>query len=228
MFRKISATLIVALSIAIIGTATVDARGRHGRLIRHVHDFRHKHVSLDRVLSETDLTDEQRAEIDAKVEELSAAEAPKDEIRGAVVDLLDGFGVEVPSTLKSHLARQLDKFDLTDEQRAAVDAKIAELEAAGATEADIRSAVVDLLEELGVEVPTYLRGRVDRMLAQFNLTDDQHDELLCRTDRNIVKFGLTPYYRHVTILQRLRKQFAAKLLPIEPRSISRMTENSPP
>lgn len=178
MLRRIFATILVTLSIAIIGTAAVDARGRRSEhFARHGRGFHHRHVSLDRTLSRLDLTDEQRAEIGAKIEELSAADATKGEIRTAVVEILEGFGVEVPASLKGRLARQLGKLDLTEEQQAAVDAKIDELEAAGATKAETRDAVVQLLEELGVEIPTYLRGKIDRLLSQLALTEDQLAEI---------------------------------------------------
>ena len=172
MLRRIFATILVALSIAIIGTAAVDARGR-----RNGHFAHHRHASLNRTLLRLDLTDEQRAEIDAKIEELSDADATKAEIRTAVVEILEGLGVEVPASLKGRLARQLPKLDLTDEQQAAVDAKIDELEAAGAPKAETRDAVVQLLEELGVEIPTYLRGKIDRLLSRLALTEDQLAEI---------------------------------------------------
>jgi Spy/CpxP family protein refolding chaperone len=173
MLRKTLAVLLAALSIALFGAAAADARGRG-------HGFHHgdgNSFSLDRILDELDLTDAQRAEIDAKLEELEAAGAAPDEIRAAVVELLEGFGVEVPDALKSKLEQQIAKLDLTDEQRAAVDAKIAELEAAGASEDEIRDALVDLLEELGVEVPAYLLGHIDRLLSQLDLTEDQIAEI---------------------------------------------------
>jgi hypothetical protein len=43
------------------------------------------------------LTAEQLSEVQAKVEELKAAEAPREDVRAAVGTLLDGYGVEAPA-----------------------------------------------------------------------------------------------------------------------------------
>jgi len=173
MLRKTFAVLLTALSIALFSAVTADARGRgHGLHRGHVHSF-----SFDRILDELDLTDAQRAEIDAALEALEADGATPEEVRAAVVELLEGFGVEVPVALQSKLEQQIAQLDLTDEPRTAVDAKIAELEAAGASEDEIRDAIVDLIEELGVEAPPYLLGHIDRLLSQLDLTEDQLAEI---------------------------------------------------
>ena len=170
MFRKVFAALCVVVTLGLLTVLTVDARRSH-----HSHHGRghHRVVTLDQVLDTLELTDEQRAEIDTTVDALVLAEATKEEVRVAVVAHLDGFGVAVPLVLQSKLARQVAVLDLTDDQRAEIDALIAADEAAG-TAADVtREAVVALLEGFGVEVPVYLLGHVDRLLLNLDITEEQ-------------------------------------------------------
>ena len=179
MFRKVFATFAVALTLTAFSVLTLDARsGRggshHGR--GH-HGGGHHGISLTEVLDLLELTGEltadQRAEIDATVATLTLDAATGEEIRVAVVEHLDAFEVAVPLLLKSKLERQVAALGLTEEQQALVDALIAEHQAAGTDAGETRDAVVALLEELGVEVPVYLLGHVDRLLLNLELTEDQ-------------------------------------------------------
>jgi Spy/CpxP family protein refolding chaperone len=177
MLRKFTATLLVAFTIAIIAVSSVDARGRGHRRPGH----RGGNISFSRALSRLDLTEAQRTEVDAKIAELREAGATKTEIREAVVQLLEGFGVEVPPFLKGRVERLLSELDLTDEQRIAIDEKVAELREAGATKSEIREAISQLLDEFGVEVPDDLFDRRGprRRFGFFlrDLTDEQRTEI---------------------------------------------------
>ena len=173
MLRKIFATCIVAFALVSLSISTVDARGRghHSRWNGgHAHHGTIAHVS---VLDTLELTDEQRATIDTTIDTLIAADTNREDIRVAVAAHLIEFGIEEPLALQSKLERQLATLELTDAQRAEIDALIAEQRAAGATEDAVRAAVVERLTAVGVAVPTYLLGHLDRLLSTLELTDEQ-------------------------------------------------------
>ncbi len=153
MLRKCLATLIVALSIAIIGISSADARGRRGPKRGHVKE----------VLSQLNLTDEQRIATAEKVFELREANATKDEIRDAILEMFDEFGVEIPEGLSGRRGRIFHPLFilgdlLTDEQRTKIHKTVHEIvsdsKEDGVDREEIRDAVrvavVDLLVGWGV------------------------------------------------------------------------------
>jgi len=84
---------------------------------------------------------------------MKEAGATRDEIKVAVEELLEGFGVEVPEDLGERRGKGDLFADLTDEQRQQIDDTVAEMKEAGATRDEIKVAVEELLEGFGVEVP---------------------------------------------------------------------------
>lgn len=101
----------------------------------------------------SDLTDEQRTAIEEKVAEMKEAGASSDEIRDAIVEMLKEYGIEVPA-LFGYLRKACRLWtDLTDEQRAAIEEKVTEMEEAGASRDEIRDAIIEMLAEYGIEVP---------------------------------------------------------------------------
>ena len=97
------------------------------------------------------LTEVQLAEVQAKIDELNAAEAPRSDIRAAVGTLLEGYGVE-PPTRSGGLSSVLSEDQLT-ELRSEVDA----LRASDASRKDIRTAFEAKLGEFGVD-PSVIRN----------------------------------------------------------------------
>ncbi len=147
MLRKCLATLIVALSIAIIGISSADAHGRRGPKRGHVKD----------VLSELNLTDEQRIAIAEKVFELREEGATKDEIGVAILEMFDEFGVEIPEGLSGRRGRIFHPLFilgdlLTDEQRTEIHETArqiaSDLKEDGVDREEIRDAVRDAVVEL--------------------------------------------------------------------------------
>ncbi len=105
-----------------------------------------------------DLTDAQRAEIRAKVQELKGNGATREEVRAAVGEMLQGWGVELPDRtgerprVRRPGLRRLCA-GLTEDQRAAIRTKVETLKAEEASPEEIRAAVREMLVEYGVELP---------------------------------------------------------------------------
>jgi hypothetical protein len=77
MSRRISNILLIALLVALTGTALVYAERGNGRF-------------GDR------LTEEQREAIHARVRELREAGASREDIHEAVREMFEGYGIEIP------------------------------------------------------------------------------------------------------------------------------------
>ncbi|MEN6404091.1 MAG: hypothetical protein ABFD94_19275, partial [Armatimonadia bacterium] len=90
------------------------------------------------------LTEDQRTQLKAKMDELKAAGAKPEEIRAAVAELCKGWGIETPKAGGRRDAGLMK--DLTPEQRQQVQAKVKEMKAAGAKREEIRAAIQELLK----------------------------------------------------------------------------------
>ncbi|MEN6645299.1 MAG: hypothetical protein ABFE08_22895 [Armatimonadia bacterium] len=90
------------------------------------------------------LTEDQRTQLKAKMDELKAAGAKPEEIRAAVAELCKGWGIETPKAGGQRDAGLMK--DLTPEQRQQVQAKVKEMKAAGAKREEIRAAIQELLK----------------------------------------------------------------------------------
>lgn len=97
------------------------------------------------------LTDEQIQAIVDKVNTLREAGATRDVVQGAVHDLLEGYGVDLPD-VTDHLTARFGEM-LTEEQLAQLVEEVTALEDAGATRDEIRAAVDASLEDYGIDVP---------------------------------------------------------------------------
>ena len=120
------------------------------------------HRGGDLVWMGTELTEEQKAELKEKVDALKAEGAAWDEIRAAAAEVLTGFGIELPEEGAWRLGHSriggLSSL-LTEDQLAGLKEKIDALKAEGATRADIRAAIDEELEALGVEAPARGLGK---------------------------------------------------------------------
>lgn len=103
------------------------------------------------------LTEEQLAEVQARIAELRESDATREEVGEAMHELLEGYGVALPDPGERIAAHLGDV--LTDEQLQSLVDEVTALREAGATHGDIREAVDATLEELGIERPAPIGGR---------------------------------------------------------------------
>lgn len=153
------------------------------------------------------LTDEQKAEIQATVEALKAEGATPEQIHAAVGEKLVSFGVTLPEGWNVPPPFRGLVANLTDEQKAEIDATIAALVAEGATREQIHQAVGEKLESFGVTLPEYwntpphLRGLLNRLGT--SLTDAQKAELAATIDAMRAE-GATREQIHTAIGEKLQ------------------------
>jgi len=93
-----------------------------------------------------DLTEDQKEDVRALVEEMKEDGASKEEIREAVKAKLEQLGIEVPE-FKGPRGKQW-MGDLTEDQIAEIRELKEEMKEDGASKEEIREAVLKLLEEL--------------------------------------------------------------------------------
>ena len=105
---------------------------------------------------EQQLTEEQRAEVHALVDEMRANGAGPKEVHEAVHELLQGWGIDVPEGgchRPGHHGPQPFMEELTEEQRTQVHTLASGMRESGARPKEIHEAVRELLQEWGIEVP---------------------------------------------------------------------------
>ena len=119
------------------------------------------------------LTDEQKEELTATMNQLREDGATREEIREAVTAKLTEWGIEVPEFEGPRLPPWTS--DLTDEQKEELTATMNQLREDGATREEIREAVTAKLTEWGIEVPEENPHPMPRWLQ--NLTEEQKVEL---------------------------------------------------
>ena len=114
----------------------------------------------------TKLTDEQRKELQEKIKTLREQNATPEEIKTAVKDMLQGWGIELPENWEGRpgFGRFGHRADgvfsqLTEEQRKAVHEKIKELRGQDASREEIHVAVKEMLQSWGIELPEDWEGR---------------------------------------------------------------------
>jgi DNA-binding transcriptional regulator YhcF (GntR family) len=104
-----------------------------------------------------DLTKEQREAVQEKIKEMRSQGAKEEEIRAAVVEMLKGYGIDVPKDWHGPIGfgHRGDNWgaNLTDEQREAVREKIKEMRSQGATREEIHAAVAEMIKGYGVKLP---------------------------------------------------------------------------
>ena len=93
MFRQLN-LFLAFLTVMLIISPLAQARGRDG--LHHRKETRSKHHQAKRTKGRQhlELTAEQRDVIKSKVAELKAAEAKPEEIRQAIGQMLQGFGID--------------------------------------------------------------------------------------------------------------------------------------
>ena len=158
MFRQLN-LFLAFLTVMLIISPLAQARGRDG--LHHRKETRGKRHQPKRAKGRrhSELTAEQRDAIKRKVTALKAAEAKPEEIRQAIGQMLQGFGIDPAQGKGKREGQGRKAFDqLTEEQKSQIDGKVKELRQAGATRQEIREQVNDMLEGFGLEDPKKKRG----------------------------------------------------------------------
>ena len=110
----------------------------------------------------SNLTDEQRQAVHEKIKEMRSQDATRAEIRAAVAEMLEGYGIEMPEGWPGPFGFGHGQggfcHDLTEEQREAVRDRVKEMRSQGATREEIRAAVAEMLEEYDIELPKDSEG----------------------------------------------------------------------
>jgi hypothetical protein len=122
------------------------------------------------------LTTDQRQELKAKVQAMKQAGASKEDIRTTVQSMLHGWGITTNQGGKGSWGAQL-----TDDQKKQLEAKVQAMKKAGASEADIKTAVQAMIQSWGINMPNKAgqsgRGSWLRGNWMSQLTDDQKKQL---------------------------------------------------
>jgi uncharacterized protein YpuA (DUF1002 family) len=98
------------------------------------------------------LTDTQKAALQAKIKELKAVNATRQEIHSAIDDMLKQWGIQLTQPSGKPPAPPW-MANLTDTQKATLEAKVKELKAAGKTPQEIHNAIDEMLKQWGIQVP---------------------------------------------------------------------------
>ena len=146
MRKQLTLVLMLALAIAMVGTALTYAGGR---------GFRSGGPRQGDGQNLRDrLSEEQQTALHEMVTDMRETGATREEIREARGAMLEEFGVELPENWGERKGRGLDLRDsLTEEQRTALHEKVTEMKEAGATREEIHEARREMLEGYGVELP---------------------------------------------------------------------------
>ena len=140
-----------------------------------------------------DLTDEQKQELQQKIEELRNSGASREEIHEAVVELLTSWGIEPPERpgdgprgKRFGQGRDGIFSQLTEDQRKTFREKMGELREQNASPEEIQNAIKELFESWGIDVPENFGHRmgprqIPRGGFMRQLTDEQrqavHDKI---------------------------------------------------
>lgn len=133
------------------------------------------------------LTDEQRTELQQKMKELRDSGATKQEIHRARKKMLNEFGVKFPEFFdRQGFGPRLSALDeqLTQTQRAELRAKVKEMREQNAKPEAIHSAVGELLKSYGVDLPeswdqiaNRKRFQNGKWFGKSQLSEEQRNEL---------------------------------------------------
>ena len=157
------------------------------------------------------LTDEQWKQLEDKIKELRAANAKSDEIRTALTELFKGWA----GGRQGQGAGNRFGANLTDEQRAQLQAKIKELRDAGAKREAMKAAIDELYKGWGLEPPQFGEGgkgkgdgkgglgRGPMQELMQGLTDEQRQQVLTKTDE-MKKAGSTPEEIRKAIMEMIK------------------------
>ena len=121
------------------------------------------------------LTDEQKAELQQLVDSLRESGATPEETREAMNAKLQEWGIELPAPPETREPPWMSQ--LTDEQKAELQQLRDSLKASGANPEETRDAVDAKLQEWGIEVPVQDGQQRPEPPWMSQLTDEQKVEL---------------------------------------------------
>ena len=156
LINMLSIAALVALLVLSLGDDLFAQRQRpnHGGGRQHP-GFSQQHGGFW-----SQLTDEQKQTLQQKIMELRSQGATREEIHEAVVELLEGWGIEAPERPEDGLRNK--RFggerdgifsQLTEDQRKTLREKMGELRDQNASPEEIQSAIKELMESWGIELP---------------------------------------------------------------------------
>lgn len=148
------------------------------------------------------LTADQKAQVAAKVKEMTAAGKSKQEIRTAVMEMLKGWGIKVQAQGAKGAGIGNLMAKLTDEQRKQLQSKITEMRAAGKTPEEIRAACAEMLKGWGIEMPQPRQGAGLKALME-KLTPDQRQQVQAKV-KELRDAGKTPAEIKAAVLEMLK------------------------
>lgn len=142
LFCLVFLTAVLSTWIAAMASGS-DFEGRHCR----------REANLERIRSRAcyKLTEEQCEAIQKRIRQMRSEGASRDDIISTVREMLHSFGVEKPK--HAYHQRRYIMSQLSDEQRQAVRQKINQMREAGATREQIRTQVMEMIKEFGIEIP---------------------------------------------------------------------------
>jgi DNA-binding transcriptional MerR regulator len=121
------------------------------------------------------LTDEQKAELQQLLDSLRESGATPEEIRDTISAKLKEWGIEIPEANDQQRRGPEWMSQLTDEQKAELQQLQDSLRESGATPEETREAMNAKLQEWGIELPAPPLAREPPWMSQ--LTDEQKAEL---------------------------------------------------
>lgn len=152
--------LLVILFTLMTGSSLIaqtPGPGRGGR-----HHGRIRPVRPERPCLLDQLTEEQQQELRTLIEEMRADDATREEIHEAVIELLTGWGIEVPEGWEPRFGDRPGRpgrfedpiwAQLSEEQKQQVMAKLKELRETEASPEEVQIALVELFGSWGIELP---------------------------------------------------------------------------
>lgn len=121
------------------------------------------------------LTDDQKTEIQQLTQSMKDSGATFQEIRDAVNAKLEEWGIEIPEPNDQQRPEPGWMSQLTDEQKVELQELVDSLRESGATPEETRDAMNAKLQEWGIELPATPQAREAPWMSQ--LTDEQKAEL---------------------------------------------------
>jgi len=161
------------------------------------------------------LTDEQKAELQQLLDSLRESGATPEEIRDTINAKLEEWGIEIPEPSDQQRPEPPWMSQLTDGQKAELQQLLDSLKASGASPEETRDAIDTKLQEWGIEVPVQDGQQHPEPPWMGQLSDEQKAELQQLVE-SLRESGATP--------QQIRDAVNAKLeewgieIPTPPQS----------
>lgn len=146
MRKQLTLVLMLALAIAMVGTALTYAGGR---------GLRNGGMRQGEGLNVREsLTEDQLTALHGKVTEMREAGATREEIHAVRREMLEGYGIELPENFGQRGGDGLNlRESLTEDQLTGLHGKVTEMREAGATREEIHAVRRTMLEGFGIELP---------------------------------------------------------------------------